>query len=108
MKDQIDFTSERLVIAADHPSLPGHFPGRPVVPGVLGLQMVNDVMQEQRPQWQLCGIPQAKFLSPLLPGEAFTIELRGQAPRIEFVCRTDDRLIARGVVEVQIEVQATA
>ena len=27
-------------IEADHPSLPGHFPGRPLVPGVMLLEQV--------------------------------------------------------------------
>ena len=31
----------RLLIAADHPSLPGHFPGQPVVPGVVILDEVS-------------------------------------------------------------------
>ena len=35
-----DVLRERLCIDADHPSLPGHFPGRPLVPGVVVLEQV--------------------------------------------------------------------
>src|SRR3546814_2617840 len=34
-----------FVIAADHPSLPGHFPGRPLVPGVVVLDRVLDAIE---------------------------------------------------------------
>lgn len=108
----IDFTSDTLMIDADHPSLAGHFPGNPVVPGVVELQIVNDVLQARLPHWQLCGIPQAKFLSPLLPGEEFVIRLHGRLPRIEFHCCTSGagrgRVIAKGVLELQAQESADA
>ncbi len=98
MTKQIDFTSEKMRIPADHPSLPGHFPGRPVVPAVVGLQAVTNVMLETCPGWQLCGIRQAKFMSPLLPEEDFVIALRGVLPNIEFSCHAGERLIAKGTL----------
>ena len=35
----------QFVIAADHPSLPGHFPGQPVVPGVVVLERVLEAIE---------------------------------------------------------------
>lgn len=70
-----------FVIPADHPSLPGHFPGRPLVPGVVLLERVIEAVESDcralavaPPQgsWRL---PQVKFLQPLLPGETARIEL---------------------------------
>ena len=55
-------------IPADHPSLPGHFPGRPIVPGVVLLDCVIASAERwlQRPL-SLRALPQAKFVAPLLP-----------------------------------------
>ncbi len=107
MTKQIDFTSAKMRIAADHPSLPGHFPGQPVVPAVVGLQAVTNVMLDTCPGWQLCGIRQAKFMSPLLPEEEFVIALRGDLPNIEFSCHAGDRLIAKGTLLAELR-QPTA
>ncbi|MGV8940749.1 MAG: hypothetical protein ACOH1P_04315 [Lysobacter sp.] len=66
-----------FVIPVDHPCLPGHFPGRPLVPGVVMLDRVLDAVGAAYPQpatatWRL---PQVKFLQPLRPGETATVEL---------------------------------
>ena len=55
-------------VAADHPSLPGHFPGNPIVPGVLLLDGVMHGLQ-QATGLRLSHLTHAKFISALLPGE---------------------------------------
>ena len=63
-----------FVIGHDHPSLPGHFPGRPVVPGVVVLDRVVAALERAHGPLPPLRLPQAKFLQPLLPGEAARIE----------------------------------
>jgi 3-hydroxymyristoyl/3-hydroxydecanoyl-(acyl carrier protein) dehydratase len=57
-----------ISIASDHPALPGHFPGRPIVPGVLLLdQLTRHVAAAlDRP---VIGLLQVKFSASLLPDE---------------------------------------
>ena len=89
--------SAPLRIAAAHPSLAGHFPGHPVVPGVVLLQRVAAALR----QWR--GLPMAgfdaKFLALLLPEQDATIELQADAARVRFAIRRDATLLARGSVE---------
>jgi 3-hydroxyacyl-[acyl-carrier-protein] dehydratase len=90
-----------ICIAADHPALPGHFPGQPLVPGVVLLEQVALALKAWRGQ-HLARVAEAKFVAPLLPDEQATVSLMetsaGQ-PAIRFEIRRDSVLLARGVVE---------
>ncbi|MFO8006089.1 hypothetical protein [Thioalkalivibrio sp.] len=61
-------------IGAEHPSLPGHFPGHPVVPGVVILDQVAAVARAHG-LGPVAALPQVKFLAPLTPEAAFRIEI---------------------------------
>ena len=86
-------------IPADHPSLPGHFPGRPIVPGVLLLERVLDAIEAVHgPLEAPLRLPQVKFAQPLLPGEQAEVVLTGEAPRWRFRVLRADTLLASGEV----------
>lgn len=89
----MDFT-----IPADHPSLPGHFPGRPLVPGVVLLERVVEAIETAHGAFDGLRLPQVKFVQPLLPGETARIELDGQAPRWRFRVLRGTTLLASGEV----------
>jgi 3-hydroxymyristoyl/3-hydroxydecanoyl-(acyl carrier protein) dehydratase len=94
---------ERTVsIRHDHPSLAGHFPGHPVVPGVVLLDEVLSIVREVSGAAQsVTGLPLVKFSSPLRPGEVVTIhvDLDG-ASGAAFSCRVETRLVASGTIEL--------
>lgn len=95
--------NEWLIIPADHPALPGHFPGKPIVPGVVLLNHVCAAVRREVGEGVRCsGFPNVKFLAPLLPGEAFAITLDFAAgERVRFICKTEDRTIAQGTLQIE-------
>ncbi len=92
----------RFVIPHDHPCLPGHFPGRPIVPGVVVLDRVLAAIEARYGALGALRMPQVKFAQPLLPGEEARIELESLAdvapPRWRFRVLRDDALLASGEV----------
>ncbi|MEP6789730.1 MAG: 3-hydroxyacyl-ACP dehydratase [Ramlibacter sp.] len=61
-----------LLFAADHPAFAGHFPGAPIVPGVLLLDAAVHAF-EQASGLAVNGVAIAKFLQPVTPGEALRL-----------------------------------
>jgi len=90
------------VIAADHPSLRGHFPDNPIVPGVVILEEVMQAFKDWRPESRVTGMPVVKFLAPLRPGQSFTIRFAESGVRgIRFECvRDDGQALAQGCLTV--------
>ncbi len=88
-----------FTISAGHPALPGHFPGRPVVPGVVLLDRVLDAVEAQYGQaLGALRLPQVKFMQPLLPEQTATVHLEGAAPRWRFRVLHGERLLASGEI----------
>lgn len=96
----------RFIIAAEHASLPGHFPGQPIVPGVVLLDRVIEAIEAAHGPLPPLRLPQVKFLKPLLPGQSASVELQGQAPRWRFRVLRGPEVLASG--EIVAEAQAAA
>ena len=83
--------SETYLIPSNHPSLAGHFPLAPIVPGVVLLDYARLLLQNWLPEVHIKTLSQAKFLHPLSPQQAFTITLnRISAQTIKFECARKD------------------
>lgn len=87
-----------LRIASDHPALPGHFPGRPISPGVLLL----DLALEQGERWlgrplTVDSLVQAKFVSPLLPEQDAQLHLTLTDNDLRFTITREGASIAQGL-----------
>ncbi len=88
-------------IPADHPSLPGHFPDTPIVPGVVLLEQVLRALEAWQGERAVVGIPSLKFLRPLLPEQRFSIHLQANVEGcISFECRRAVSVVAKGELEL--------
>jgi 3-hydroxyacyl-[acyl-carrier-protein] dehydratase len=94
----------RRTIRADHPSLPGHFPGAAIVPGVVILDEILAALVEWREDSHVTVINAVKFLAPLEPDQPFTICLAASEhseDEVAFRCHVEDRVIAEGRLQVR-------
>ena len=91
-----ELVCERL-IPVDHPAFAGHFPGRPILPGVLLLAEMMEALSAAGQANEPMTIGAAKFLAPVGPGALLTISVLGEpgSPR-RFEIRHAERLVASG------------
>ena len=97
-------TSETLRVPASHPALPGHFPGNPLVPGVVflaGVVAAAERLYEGRVR--VTGMPGVKFLAPVRPDREVLLTLMpAAAGLLKFECRLGESLVATGSLELEV------
>lgn len=91
-----------LKIAADHPAFAGHFPGMPILPGVVlldeALRVIETALALDLTQWQ---VATAKFLEIVRPGDALTVEHTTPSnDRVRFTVRVADRPALTGTLSM--------
>ncbi|HXQ31953.1 MAG TPA: hypothetical protein VN790_08335 [Steroidobacteraceae bacterium] len=102
-------TITEIHIPVDHPAFAGHFPGTPIVPGVvlldetlLAIAALGGVSADR------CAISSVKFRSVVRPGEAVTLRFEFVGPNsIRFELRSVDRPVASGALTVESAIGTT-
>lgn len=78
-------------VQPDEPHFDGHFPGNPVMPGVLIIEAmaqaggvlshVSNGDLEPKPLYMLARVEDARFRRPVVPGERLVLEVRAEKVR---------------------------
>ena len=98
----------------DHPIFAGHFPGNPILPGVVQIEMIaqaaifachkaKDDMINKKLEVALLGVSSSKFRKPLVPGMNLKIiskcmKYRGVMMQQDGEIYCDDQLVAQASI----------
>ncbi|MBK8638734.1 MAG: hypothetical protein IPN92_10775 [Chromatiaceae bacterium] len=88
-----------LSVAADHPAYAGHFPGQPILPGVVLLDEALQALAACQGLGPALGqIKSTKFPSPVRPGEALRLNYSATAASVFcFEVMAGQRVVASGI-----------
>ena len=91
-----------IQIPRDHPAFAGHFPGTPIVPGVMLLDEALDVIaRELGLTLQRCTLAAVKFKSVVRPGQQVTLRFEVSAPgNVRFEIEFAGQQVASGALSI--------
>lgn len=95
--------SQEVRFASDHPTAPGHFPSRPIIPGVLVLDEAIKLTETSAGVGEEIVVRAAKFHHPVRPGETIVVRWEAEpANLVKFECwlRDQNILVASGTLAI--------
>lgn len=93
-------TAVGLSIAASHPAFEGHFPGSPVLPGVVLLdEAIRAIELADGGEPRCWRVASVKFLRPVAPGEPLVLEQeRTASGTVRFTILSAAQAVASGAL----------
>jgi 3-hydroxyacyl-[acyl-carrier-protein] dehydratase len=94
--------STDIQIPPDHPAFAGHFPGTPIVPGVVLLdEALHVIARELGLTLERCTLAAVKFKNVVRPGQRVTLRFGLSAPgKVRFELESEDQPVASGTLSV--------
>ncbi|CRI65562.1 conserved hypothetical protein [Thiocapsa sp. KS1] len=94
--------TRRIAIPLEHPVFEGHFPGRPIVPGSLLIDLVVAAWEDSGGD-PVSFLPSVKFHRPVAPGDALVLHFTPTAPGtgVRFTCLREETLVCSGLLAPQ-------
>ncbi|MNR80629.1 Tyrocidine synthase 1 [compost metagenome] len=87
------------IVPSGHAALPGHFPGKPIVPGLL---LLSEVVRIANTCVTISGVKQVKFHIPLKPDQEYVISFSSSnAQTLKFSLHHGQALIANGLLQMK-------
>jgi len=93
---------------SQHPMFNGHFPGFPVVPGVMILQKVELSLLDNYSSYQINEITQVKFLQTASPDQTLQISLtetnnalHKKTVKFSVTTKKEKTMFAQGIVKLE-------
>ena len=115
----VEFEPQRRLVAIknvtiNEPFFQGHFPGHPIMPGVLvieamaqagGIIMMNEISDREKKLLVFTGIQEAKFRQPVTPGDQLRIEVDVLKFRLRST-RSSGEIKGRALVDGKVACEA--